>query len=805
MPTTSLKTAFRVGLVLSASVLILQTGLNRVLPEAEKRSAANVAFIGLAMLMTLSVLWYTAFQTRRLRPRLFPAWLLLAVSMTFNLAAAVLAGGYKILLGFIPTPSVIDFLILAIYPLLLMMVVLLPSRESKRLELIPWVFDALIIALSSGLVFWNFVIGPNIQAQHASQGQSLISAAYLIGDLVIFWALIMILFRRFREQQQGPLRWLFGAIVWLLIYDLSSTIFSGPAPRIAASPEAYSAFKETLLTASQLFLMMGALNQLIAIRQPIPEVKDRSHFGGWDTLRLMMPYAWLAAAYGVLFLSLVSTQALSPLAITVWLAVIIIGLVVIRQALVLRENQRLGNQLQLLNARLETRVSERTAELMRANELLAHNALHDGLTDLPNRALLNDHLEQSIRRIHRDPAYSFGLLYLDLDDFKEINDTQGHIAGDRLLMEIGRRLTATVREVDTVARLGGDEFVILLEGMPANEQLYKAAERVLESLSAPFDLDGQAAFMAASMGIVPSRIDYELPGDILRDADLAMYEAKSTGKNRFVLFTPELRTLALHRLILEKDLRLALDHGELYLQYQPIMNLQSGRLAGFEALLRWKHPSLGLISPATFIPMAESNGLIGPITAWILEQAIFQLYNWQKQFAFEPPLTISVNLSGRWFDQADPVLQLERLLAKAGLPSRCLVLEITESVLTQNVFEAVKVLKICQAKGVQVHMDDFGTGWSNYKYLKDYPVNTLKIGQEFVSHIQPDGENAEFVRNMVTLAQSLDLKVIAEGIETADQLAFICQLGCQGAQGFHISRPLTPEDATQFIARQQRA
>jgi diguanylate cyclase (GGDEF)-like protein len=795
-----LKTYFLLGLFVSIAILLLQIGLMSVLADESQRVQANTVLMFLTCLMPVAVLSITTIQTRRLRPRLYPSWLLLTVAVWCNPLAALIGMFYYYGLGGIPSPSTVDALNLAIYPLFLLMVALLPSSSSRRLELIQWGFDALIITLSTGLIFFNFIIGPDILAVHASHSQMLASVAYLAGDLAILWALIMLLLRRFTEQTTGPLWWLFGAFGLLLIYDLSST----QLPQlIGVLP--YSTIKETLLTGSLLFLMMSGLQQWVDINRPIMATNLLHRPGRWETMRLMMPYTGLAAAYVILIMSLTSEQVLSSLVVALWVAVII-GLVIIRQALVVRENQRLSQQLYQLNAELEERVEERTAalslayeELREREERLTHNALHDSLTGLPNRVLLTDRLDQAIRRMRRIPTYSFGVLFMDLDGFKVVNDSLGHIAGDRLLVDIAHRLSTCVREIDTVARLGGDEFVILLDGFPAVDHLAVTAKRVLTALSEPFDFDGQQTFMAASMGIVPGSPDYVLPADILRDADLAMYEAKALGKARYVLFTPELRSYALNRMMLEKDLRLAMERHELKLYYQPILNLKTGRVAGCEALLRWQHPTLGMVSPGSFVPVAEANGLITPITFWALSEALHQLSAWHKEFATSPPLTISVNLSARLFNQSDLLQQVERLLAETGVPARCLMLEVTESAIIQDTGGAIIILNACQKLGVRVHMDDFGTGYSSLSYLHQFPINTLKVAQDFVSRIQPNGENAEIVRTIVALAHDLNIEVIAEGIETAEQLDYICRLGCEGGQGYFISYPLISEEVGPFI------
>jgi diguanylate cyclase (GGDEF)-like protein len=551
---------------------------------------------------------------------------------------------------------------------------------------------------------------------------------------------------------------------------------------------------------------MGGIHQIQSLKSPNMPFMSRRAGNHWETTRLMMPYVGLAAAYAVLVLGLNTPQALAPSVIVAWVAVVIV-LAVLRQLLVIRENQRLTSQLALLNTRLEERVQERTAALRRANQelnereyRLTYNALHDSLTNLPNRALLLDRLDHALQRAHRDPAAAYGVLFMDLDGFKVINDSLGHLAGDRLLVEIARRLTASVREIDTVARLGGDEFVILLEDILSADYLSLVAERVLAALASPVVFDGQHVSITSSIGIIASSPEYKVPSDVLRDADLAMYEAKALGKSRAVVFTAEMRSNMLDRLILEKDLALALEENQLFLQYEPILHLENGRLAGFEALLRWQHPRLGLIAPGSFIPIAEANGTIVPITYWVLGEALRQVMKWRSAFPDLPEISVSVNLSPRLFSHPDLVPRIHNMLLGMDVPPNLLILEITESALIQEMEKALQALGALRQLGLGIHLDDFGTGYSSLSYLNhQLPVDALKVAHTFVSQIQPDGKNAEIVRTIVNLAHQLHMTVIAEGIETGEQMEFIHSLGCESGQGYFISRSLNSPAATQFI------
>jgi diguanylate cyclase (GGDEF)-like protein len=796
-----LKKIYLAGLLFSILFLALQSLLLVSIQSGDARTSVNLSAVLVTSLVSVSVLGYTAWQTRLLQPKLFPSWLMLALAMLCNPLAGILGGLILLLDPGFDYISFVNFFILIVYPLYLLIVALFPSSSTRKLELIQWLFDAMIVVLSITLIYWVFIIQPDLLATHKDQHHLIYSVASQIGDLLIIWALLMLLFRRLQDQRVEPVLWLFAGFLFLLIYDLITASVSS-----SFSTSSYGSLKEVILNASILFLTMAGLQQLLALKNPIKAASTRpSKTDWWEIIRLAMPYLGLGASFTLLISSIISPKSSTTLVIAVWVAIILL-MVIIRQVLVIRENQRLSGQLFELNAGLEQRVAERTEELLAANQELlerenrmAHNAMHDALTDLPNRTLLIDRLAQSILRMRRDPHYLFGVLFMDLDGFKVINDSMGHVAGDKLLVSFAAKLKSCVREIDTVARLGGDEFVILLDGSASVDCLIKSAQRVMKMFSEPFDIENQFAYLAASLGIVPGSPDYDEPSDILRDADLAMYEAKAMGKGCYVLFTPALSKLAMNRLLMEKDLRLALEKKELYLNYQPIINLVNGSVSGFEALLRWRHHSLGMISPGIFIPIAESNGMITPITFWVFEEAIRQLALWQKEFPGRQ-LTMSVNLSARLVSQPDLIQNLKCLLSEGEVSPHHLILEITESAIIQNAAIAIKTLQECQKMGIKVHMDDFGTGYSSLSYLHSFPINALKIAQDFVIRILPGGENSEIVQTIFNLARNLDLEVIAEGIETPEQMDFICKLGCQGGQGFFISRPLAPEDAARFAA-----
>ncbi len=438
-------------------------------------------------------------------------------------------------------------------------------------------------------------------------------------------------------------------------------------------------------------------------------------------------------------------------------------------------------------------------ELEESREHFRHAAFHDGLTGLPNRSLFLEHLRIALERARQNADYFFCVLFLDLDRFKNINDSLGHPCGDELLILVARRLEGCIRQTDMVARFGGDEFAILLDAIENPSDAIRVAEKVQQEISAPFKLHNHEAVTTASIGVALSTSDYAEAEDMIRDADTAMYRAKDSGKARYEIFDTAMHTRAVTLLRLESDLRRALERNELCVYYQPIVSIATGELHGFEALVRWQHPERGIISPDQFIPLAEETGLILTLGFDVLREACKQLRTWQQQSLSDRNLTMSVNLSGKQLSQADLIERVEGVLHETGIDPWQLKLEITESVVMENAELAAVTLARLRGLGVRLSIDDFGTGYSSLSYLNRFPVDILKIDRSFVSRLDQGDENVEIVKTIVTLAGNLGMQVIAEGVETEDQLQQLRRLKCQYGQGYLFSRALSATDADLFL------
>jgi diguanylate cyclase (GGDEF)-like protein/PAS domain S-box-containing protein len=439
-------------------------------------------------------------------------------------------------------------------------------------------------------------------------------------------------------------------------------------------------------------------------------------------------------------------------------------------------------------------------ERKRLEDELAHQAFHDSLTGLANQALFRDRVQHALTRTGRHDG-RLAVLYLDLDNFKTVNDSLGHPTGDKLLICVAERLRACLRAMDTAARLGGDEFAVLLEDLTSAGDATGLADRLIAALQQPFTVADREVFIGASIGIA-----LDAPGvsndQLLRNADIAMYTAKRRGRGRYEIFQPEMHAAAVERLEIEADLRGALDRGELTLQYQPIVALDTGRISGVEALVRWRHPERGLLPPGAFVPIAEETGLIRELGRQVLVEACIQVRRWQVEHPEMEPITVSVNISPRQLQADGLVEQITEALDASGLAPSNLVLEITEGAMMHDTEATIGKLGVLKGLGVRLAVDDFGTGYSSLSYLQRFPIDILKIDRAFVSAIEPATSKASLVRTIVSLAQTLGLQAVAEGVETAVQAEILADLGCALAQGYHFARPMDADALSDMLGRQ---
>jgi PAS domain S-box-containing protein len=459
-------------------------------------------------------------------------------------------------------------------------------------------------------------------------------------------------------------------------------------------------------------------------------------------------------------------------------------------------------------------------ELMRAQDKLLHGAFHDSLTNLPNRALFVDRLERAIARAKRHEDYKFAVLFIDIDRFKIVNDSLGHSAGDDLIIQVSKRILHCLRledlvsrpaafsdpdwntKDDTVARIGGDEFTVLLDDIRDPRDGVRVAGRIMNSFTEPFLLSGHEVFTTVSIGIAANSI-HSSAADLLRDADTAMYRAKSRGKARCEVFDQAMHEEAIDRLALENDLRRALDREEFRVYYQPIISLQTGTISGFEALIRWQRPGVGIVAPGEFIGVTEEMGLIVSVGEWMFRKSCEQARRWHIEHPRKRPLTMSVNVSGRHFAQTGLVTKLESILRETEVDPTTIKLEITESVTMGDPERTIKVIKGLKKLGMRISLDDFGTGYSSLSYLRRFPIDTLKIDRSFVCNLETNSESREIVSTIMGLARNLGMDVVAEGAETLGEVSYLVSLGCEFGQGYFFSRPLDSNKAGALLAENQ--
>ena len=724
-------------------------------PAGDRKMIGDLFFFPVG----LAAIWTALAASRRCRerPGLRWAWRLLAVASFAYLGGDVAQLLYE-LGGEMPYPSVADALYLLFYPCALGGLLCFPAGRHDRGAWVRLGMDLGLVAIGGASTVIYMVLGPTLLQNDPNPLSSAVSIAYPVGDMVLLVGVGLALLRRRASGGVSPLRFMIMGLLFFVAADLVYSNLQLNGAYSGGDP-----VDSLWMIAIAFFAVAGSAQARPESTVGATAVPERRR-ASW------VPYIAVGVSFGLLVFDQ-RHDSMLPHAVLVISAVLSATLVSARQFLVQRA-------------------------LLSSQDRLAHQSLHDALTDLPNRVLLIDRAEQMLARARRDQV-PIAALYVDLDGFKHINDSLGHAAGDELLQIVSARLSGVIREADTVGRLGGDEFVVLLESVALDAGPELAAERICEVLSQPIELTNMhspALVVTASVGIALGQAGSA--DELLRDADFALYEAKRAGRNRWASFQSSMQTASRDRTELKMDLNRALDRGEFFLLYQPTFDLQSEALSGVEALLRWRHPERGVISPKVFIPLAEETGTIVPIGRWVLRTACEQAVAWQTRY---DGFGVSVNVSARQLDQHDFVTDVAAILAAVGLDPTTLTLEITESVLMHNVADAARKLQELKQLGVRIAIDDFGTGYSSLAYLQQFPVDVLKIDRAFVAAIASSPEAKALVHTLVQLAKSMHIQTVGEGIENEIQLEHLQAERCDAGQGYLFARPLTPETIERML------
>jgi diguanylate cyclase (GGDEF)-like protein len=761
-------------------------------------------------LLTTAILFFTAFHLRKTSKQLFFGWGILAMAHLSASLGDILWSVFELGLKISPSPSFADFFYLCYYPLFFFGIILFSSQKITADERTKRFLDIVIILVASTLVYWVYLINPLLVHAVASPIlQTVISVAYPIGDLVLLLALLLMIYYHSERIHFASIFFLGSALVVTIVTD---TIYS-----IQEILESYQSggLLDVGWILSYIIFALAAVTQAVDRPAINPYAADPKPQSSRKTYLYRvfsyLPYLWVVGAY--ILLTLKHDQANERNSVILAIGVgVIFALVIFRQITDSNEN------LNLLSAVRESleHANRQAAELDRSNhnlrqeiiernrveEKLSHDALHDRLTGLANRVLFMDHLAHAVEVSKRQPAYQHALLFIDLDNFKAINDVMGHSVGDLALIEVGNRLARCARSIDTIARMSGDEFVILIENSNGDKHGMTVANRIFCEMEQPFSIRDDTLSISCSIGIVQNISGYNNAEEILRDADIAMNSAKDKGKKRHEVFNVSLRMQTLTRLEIERDLHLAIQNNDFILNFQPIFALEKNRIVAFEVLVRWRHPQRGLIMPGEFIDIAEKSGLIIPLGDWILQESCAQLKRWLSEFPQFNDLSVCVNISAVQIREKDFVKKVLAALSKTGLAPRHLRLEITENSLIENQVAANELFAELRKRGIQIMIDDFGTGYSSLGYLKNIAVNTIKIDKSFVQDLLDGEKSLEIFKTIVQMAHGLGLDTLAEGIETLEQLEKITDLQCRFGQGFYLSRPMSAGQASRFLETQ---
>jgi diguanylate cyclase (GGDEF)-like protein len=758
---------------------------------------------------------YATYYTRRHQPALFKSWLLLTLALTGFLLTILAWTVIEFVVGLTGNMAMGAGFLLVSHILFGGAVYFFPQRSRNRLHRVREFIDLSTVLLGFLLLLWIFWLEPLLLFSQLNRSDIAAATLFLCSDLVLIAVLFSLLLQTHLLQPRAPLFLISISLLTMLIADL---IFGR---QVIMDSYRDGGLADHVYLLAMVLAGTAAFLQRLVIVAPMDELPLSTQLQQWVTrLRVVVPPLLLSVIYMVLLLRHRGGISTYLVFAAVGNGVMFI-LISIHQVLGLLENvnltaalraelnerRQIQDELQQSNATLEQHVEERTKELLLLNDQLRTNeqklrfdAFHDRLTGLPNRTAFIHELEAALQAFRNDASYRFGVLFLDFDGFKIVNDSLGHWLGDEFLIALARRLKAQIPIGNFAARLGGDEFVVLVENVLNKGEVLKIADELQRELRRPFEIRGYRLYTTASIGVVINDDFHQTAGDLLRDADIAMYRAKEAGKARCVVFDAAMRAHAIARLKLETALRNALARRELSLAYQPVWNVAEQRVTGFEALARWHSPEHGFVSPGEFIPVAEETGLIIPLGEWVLAEACQQLKSWQLRWPQAANLTVSVNISAHQLYQSSLVAVVQETLRKTGLSPQSLKLEITESIFMEDIELAIDTCTQLRDLGVCLQIDDFGTGYSSFNYLHRLPINTMKIDKSFIDLIDLGGQHVEIVRTIVTLAQNLQLNVIAEGVETQGQMHYVESLGCEQIQGYLISKPLEREAATTYIA-----
>lgn len=754
-------------------------------------------------LIAIFGLWLAVKQYRQESKKYQIAWLFLLIASSSTLAA-------DLIWRFSSNPRIPDFFfsvadIVYIFEYLCFFIAMgiFGVQHFKRIEWLKRGFDVSIIIIATLLAFLIFVFKPAINILGSQNNtDNFLLLLYPLADIILMFAALAVIYFKPKKVYLVPFWWILASFAMMGVTDY----FFG----LQMINEVYSTGNMVNIGwwySNLLLGLAGIIQYRFLITKENKEVilKKTTVFRKWLTSWVVyFPYILVGGVY-LLFI-IYHNSALNLMRELLTGLGAIFGLVLVRQVVVISENRQLLKSLSLSNQKLKLQTQDLQGEIEKSNliqEKLSYDAMHDALTGLSNRVLFTNRLEHAFEKINRKPGLVYSVLFLDLDNFKSINDILGHNAGDLALIELGHRLDKCIRTEDTLARFGGDEFVILLENTDEKDVTLSVANRILVELQRPFLHNETRVTVTCSIGIVQSIYGYRNPDEVLRDVDIAMYTAKKTGKAKFEIFNIEMGTAATYQLEVEGELHRAITNKELFLQYQPIINLSNQKIVGFEALLRWQHPMRGLLEPDDFIPIAEDSGAINPIGDWVLRAACEQMQSWCKTCAEAEDMFLSINISGKQMLKPSLVKSIRQILNDTGLNPHQLTLEVTENTLIMDEKVVSEQITALRAMGISISVDDFGTGYSSLYNLNNFHVDEIKIDNLFAENIGPGKKNYAICSSLIHLARQLGIRTIIEGIEEADQLEVFASLGCDMGQGYFLARPMLASDVQLNIIEEQ--